>query len=103
MDKKRAEETNEKGRVHANAEGEQSIGEAKVGKERAEDPLINGRAKAIAAAGTRQGRGSNHSVVRCVTWNMRDLRDKKRSGIMGQFLRELGATVVCLQETTWER
>ena len=49
MGHKRAEETKEKGGVNVNAEGEQSVGEANEGIERAEDPLRNCRAKAIAA------------------------------------------------------
>ena len=102
MGQKRAEETKEKGGVHVNAEGEKSIGEANEGIERVEDPLMNCRAKAIAAAGTKQGRECNHLVMRCITWNVRGHRDEKKCSIVGRYLQECGATMVCLQETMWE-
>ena len=64
MDQKRAEETNKKEGVHTNAEEEQSTGEAKDGIERAEDPLMNGRAKAIAAAeGPQQLQGKGRGAT----------------------------------------
>lgn len=37
--------------------------------------------------------------MKCVTWNIRGLRDDRRRGIVGRYLREWGASVVCLQET----
>ncbi|XP_078445744.1 uncharacterized protein LOC144714826 [Wolffia australiana] len=40
--------------------------------------------------------------MRCISWNVRGLRDAKRRGIVGKYLREWGATVVCLQETMLE-
>ena len=49
MGQKRAEENKEKGGVHASTEGEQNIGEVNEGIDRVEDPLMNFRAKAIAA------------------------------------------------------
>ena len=63
---------------------------------------MNCRAKAIAAAGTQQGRECNHLVMWCITWNVRGHRDEKRCSILGRYLREWGATMVCLQETMWE-
>ena len=40
--------------------------------------------------------------MRCITGNMRGLRDEKRSGIMGRYLQEWGVTVFYLQATMWE-
>ena len=37
--------------------------------------------------------------MKCISWNVRGLRDERRHGIVGRHLREWGAEVVCLQET----
>ena len=39
------------------------------------------------------------SVMKCITWNLWGLRDDRRRDIVGQYLREWGADVICLQET----
>ena len=39
------------------------------------------------------------SPMKCVTWNVRGLRNPCRRGVVGQNLWEWGADVVCLQET----
>ena len=37
--------------------------------------------------------------MKCIIWNVRGLRDARRRGTVGRYLREWGAEVVCLQET----
>ena len=37
--------------------------------------------------------------MKCITWNVRGLRDANRRGIVGRCLREWGADIICLQET----
>ena len=37
--------------------------------------------------------------MKCISWNVRGLRDERRQGIVGRHLREWGAEVICLQET----
>ena len=41
--------------------------------------------------------------MKCISWNVRGLRDVKRRRIVAKYLREWGATVVCLQETWLEK
>ena len=40
--------------------------------------------------------------MKCISWNVRGLRDVTRLRIVAKYLRESGATVVCLQETWME-
>ena len=37
--------------------------------------------------------------MKCISWNVRGLRDARRRGIVGQYLREWGAEIILLQET----
>ena len=37
--------------------------------------------------------------MKCISWNVHGLHDIKRWSIMAKYLREWGATVMCLQET----
>ena len=37
--------------------------------------------------------------MRCITWNVHGLRDPRRRGVMGRYLKEWGADIICLQET----
>ena len=37
--------------------------------------------------------------MKCIAWNVRGLRDDNRRGIVGRYLREWGADIICLQET----
>ena len=37
--------------------------------------------------------------MKCISWNVRGLRDERRRGIVGRYLREWGAELICLQET----
>ena len=37
--------------------------------------------------------------MKCITWNVRGLRDPRRQGVVGRYLREWGADIICLQET----
>ena len=37
--------------------------------------------------------------MKCISWNVRGLRDARRRGIVGRYLWEWGAEVACLQET----
>ena len=37
--------------------------------------------------------------MKCISWNIRGLRDERRRGIVGRYLREWGAEIICLQET----
>ena len=37
--------------------------------------------------------------MKCISWNVRGLRDENRRGIVGRYLREWGAEIICLQET----
>ena len=37
--------------------------------------------------------------MKCITWNVRGLRDERRRGIVGRYLQEWGVDVICLQET----
>ena len=37
--------------------------------------------------------------MKCISWNVRGLRDARRRGIMGRHLREWGAEIILLQET----
>ena len=41
--------------------------------------------------------------MKCILWNVRGLRDVTRKRIVAKYLREWGATVVCLQETWMEK
>ena len=40
--------------------------------------------------------------MKCLSWNVRGLRDDRRRGVVGRYLRDWGAEVVCLQETMME-
>ena len=40
--------------------------------------------------------------MKCLSWNVRGLRDDRRRGVVGRYLREWGAEVVFLQETLME-
>ena len=37
--------------------------------------------------------------MKCISWNVRGLRDARRWGIVGRYLREWGAEIILLQET----
>ena len=37
--------------------------------------------------------------MKCICWNVRGLRDARRRGIVGRYLREWGAEIILLQET----
>ena len=37
--------------------------------------------------------------MKCICWNVRGLRDDRRRGIVGRYLRAWGADIICLQET----
>ena len=37
--------------------------------------------------------------MKCISWNVRGLRDDRRRGIVGRYLRQWGAEIICLQET----
>ena len=37
--------------------------------------------------------------MRCVSWNVRDLRHSRRRGVVGRYLKDWGADIICLQET----
>ena len=37
--------------------------------------------------------------MKCISWNMRGLRDAKRLDIVGRHLQEWGAEIILLQET----
>ena len=37
--------------------------------------------------------------MKCISWNVRGLQDERRRGIVGCYLREWGADIICLQET----
>ena len=37
--------------------------------------------------------------MRCITWNVRGLRNPRRRGVVGRYLKEWGADIICLQET----
>ena len=37
--------------------------------------------------------------MRCITWNVRGLRDPWRRGVVGRYLREWRVDIICLQET----
>ena len=37
--------------------------------------------------------------MKCISWNVRGLRDDRWRGIVGRYLREWGADIICLQET----
>ena len=37
--------------------------------------------------------------MKCISWNVRGLRDERRRGIVGRYLWEWGAEIICLQET----
>ena len=37
--------------------------------------------------------------MKFISWNVRGLRDERRRGIVGRYLREWGAEIICLQET----
>ena len=39
------------------------------------------------------------SLMKCLSWNIRGLRDDRRWGTMERYLREWGAEVICPQET----
>ena len=45
-----------------------------------------------------RGRRCTYPHVRCITWNVRGLRDPRRRGVVGRYLREWGADIRCLQE-----
>ena len=50
--------------------------------------------------GGRTGGGCiDRLIMKCISWNVRGLRDERRRGIVGRYLREWGADVTCLQET----
>ena len=38
-------------------------------------------------------------IMKCISWNVWGLRDERRRGIVGRYLRDWGADVICLQET----
>ena len=37
--------------------------------------------------------------MKCISWNVRGLRDDRRRGIVGRYLRQWGAEIICLEET----
>ena len=47
--------------------------------------------------------GDARVFMKCISWNVRGLRDIKRRSIVAKYLREWGATVVCLQEMWMEK
>ena len=37
--------------------------------------------------------------MKCISWNVRGLRDARRRGTVGRYLQDWGAEIVCLHET----
>ena len=46
-----------------------------------------------------EGGDAHPPLMKCITWNVRGLRDPRRRGVVGRYLREWGADIICLQET----
>ena len=42
---------------------------------------------------------STLTPMKCITWNVRGLRSPRCRGVVGRYLKEWGADVICLQET----
>ena len=43
--------------------------------------------------------GDAHPPMRCIIWNVHGLCDPRCRGVVGQYLREWGLDIICLQET----
>ena len=52
-----------------------------------------------AAGDITSGRSCAFTPMKCVTWNIRGLRNPRRRGVVGRYLKEWGANIICLQET----
>ena len=49
--------------------------------------------------GGRIGGCIDRLIMKCISWNVWGLHDERRRGIVGWYLRDWGADVICLQET----
>ena len=65
----------------------------------ARDPGHHDPGISTVAGGITSGRRCTLTPMKCITWNVRGLRNPRRQGVVGRYLKEWGADVICLQET----